>query len=164
MTPKSLLRHPKVISPISDLVDGRFVEVLDDSSDPGRIDRILLCSGKVYYDLLAQREACECAGTAVIRMEQLYPFPHRALGVCLERYSHLSEVTWVQEEPRNYGAWTYMHERFGSYFPRIDLRYLGRGESASSEPGSFKQYQAQQKKLVEDAFSLSPVSDAASKQ
>ncbi|MEJ2701459.1 MAG: 2-oxoglutarate dehydrogenase E1 component [Sedimentisphaerales bacterium] len=163
MTPKSLLRHPKVISTLSDLADGSFGEVLGDSIEPDKIDRILLCSGKVYYDLLERREADDRIDTALIRIEQLYPFPGKTLEACLERYPRAREVTWVQEEPRNYGAWAYMHERFAYRFPKVELRYLGRDESPSSETGSHKQYQAEQKKLLENAFGTSDIAKAASK-
>ncbi|MHC4510541.1 MAG: 2-oxoglutarate dehydrogenase E1 component [Planctomycetota bacterium] len=127
MTPKSLLRHPKVVSPLTELAEGGFQEVLDDSREPGKIDRILLCSGKIYYDLAAQREAANHVDTALIRLEQLYPFPDRALGTCLDKYPQVRKVTWVQEEPRNYGAWAYMHERFGG---RLIQAAPGRAEEA----------------------------------
>jgi 2-oxoglutarate dehydrogenase E1 component len=152
MTPKSLLRHAKVVSNISELADGGFQEVLDDSCDPDRIDRVLLCSGKVYYDLLAQRETVGQSNVALIRVELLYPFPDRALGTCLEKYAGAQQIVWIQEEPRNAGAWSYMHEHFSLHFPQIDLEYMGRGESAGSATGSFKQYQQEQKQLVEGAF------------
>ncbi|TKJ37745.1 MAG: 2-oxoglutarate dehydrogenase E1 component [Planctomycetes bacterium B3_Pla] len=152
MTPKSLLRHPKVISPIADLVEGSFQEVLDDSCDPDRIEHVLLCSGKVYYDLLAQREARGRTNAAIIRIELLYPFPDRSLGACMEKYARAGSVTWIQEEHSNSGAWAYMRDRFASHFPQIDLRYIGRDESASSATGSFKQYREEQKKLIEGAF------------
>jgi 2-oxoglutarate dehydrogenase E1 component len=152
MTPKSLLRHPKVISGVTDLVEGSFQEVLDDSCDPDKVERVLLCSGKVYYDLLAQREATGRADAALIRIELLYPFPDRALGACLEKYTRAGNVTWIQEEHRNSGAWAYMRERFSLHFSKIDLQYFGRDESASSATGSFKQYQEEQKELIEGAF------------
>jgi 2-oxoglutarate dehydrogenase E1 component len=152
LTPKSLLRHPKAVSPVADFVEGGFHEVLDDSVDPGQVERILLCSGKVYYDLLAHRETSNHADTALIRIELLYPFPAAALGDCLARYPRAGEVTWVQEEPRNAGAWSYMRERFSTRFPQIKLHYAGREESPSSGAGSFKQFQAEQKELVESVF------------
>jgi 2-oxoglutarate dehydrogenase E1 component len=155
MTPKSLLRHPKVVSTINDLAEGGFREVLDDSCEPDNISRILLCSGKIYYDLITQREAVKNTDTALIRIEQLYPFPKQALGACLEKYSHLRDITWIQEEPRNFGAWSYINERFRTYLPAMDLHYFGRDQSSSSAAGSFKQHQTEQKKLVEDAFNLS---------
>ncbi len=155
MTPKSLLRHPKVISPVSDLVQGTFQEVLDDSCDPELVNRVLLCSGKVYYELLAYRQTADRSDTALIRVEQLYPFCAEKIGPCLGRYPQVSQITWVQEEPRNYGAWTYMRERFSSNFPPLDFHYCGRPENASIATGSFKHYQQEQKKLIEDAFATS---------
>jgi len=152
MTPKSLLRHPKVISALTDFIEGSFQEVLDDSCDPGHVERILLCSGKIYYELLAQREATGQADTALIRVELLYPFPDSSLGACLEKYAGATNVAWIQEEHRNSGAWAYMRERFSLHFPQINLQYLGRDESASSATGSFKQYQEEQKKIIEGAF------------
>jgi 2-oxoglutarate dehydrogenase E1 component len=160
MTPKSLLRHPKVISPLADLAQGHFLAVLDDTLDRDQVQRILLCSGKVYYDLLAQRESSARADTALIRIEQFYPFPEQALSDCLDGYSRLRDVTWVQEEPRNAGAWAYMRERFAQYLPATELHYFGREESPSSGTGSFQQYQRHQKELVERVFESMPVSTA----
>jgi 2-oxoglutarate dehydrogenase E1 component len=152
MTPKSLLRHAKVISSVTDLVEGGFEQVIDDSCEPGQVEMVLLCSGKIYYDLVAQREAVGCTNAALIRVEQLYPFVQGRLKECLVKYSQAHDIVWVQEEPRNCGAWGYMRDRFSVHFPRVDLKYYGRAESASSATGSFKQYQGEQKKLVEFAF------------
>ncbi len=152
MSPKSLLRHPKVISPLADLAEGCFYELIDDSLDPEQVERVILCSGKVYYDLIAQRDAAGLTNVALIRIELLYPFPDREIDASLAKYTNTNQVTWVQEEPRNSGAWTYMHEKFMLHFPQIDLKYFGREENASGATGSFKQYQQEQKKLVEDAF------------
>ena len=160
MTPKSLLRHPKVISTIYDLAEGGFLEVLEGSCEPDNISRILLCSGKIYYDLLAQREAINNTDTALIRIEQLYPFPEHALNACLEKYSQLHDVTWFQEEPKNYGAWSYISECFRTYRPEMDLHYFGRDESPSSATGSSKQHEAEQNKLVEEAFNSSSSPDS----
>jgi 2-oxoglutarate dehydrogenase E1 component len=160
MTPKSLLRHPKVISTIDDLAEGGFREVFDDSCEPDNISRILLCSGKIYYDLLARREAIKNTDTALIRIEQLYPFPEQALDACLKKYSQLHDVTWLQEEPKNYGAWLYIRECFRTYRPAMDLHYFGRDESPSSAAGSSKQHEAEQKKLVEEAFNSSSNPDS----
>ncbi|MHC4727385.1 MAG: 2-oxoglutarate dehydrogenase E1 component, partial [Planctomycetota bacterium] len=154
MTPKSLLRHPKVISNITELAEGGFQEVLDDSCNPEQIDRILLCSGKVYYDLIAHRETMGHNNSALIRLEQLSPFPKRALESCLEKYKPRN-ITWIQEQPRNFGAWNYMREAFSRDFPKIDLQYFGRDENASNATGSFKQYQEEQDKLVKFAFESS---------
>ncbi|KPK37218.1 MAG: hypothetical protein AMJ65_15130 [Phycisphaerae bacterium SG8_4] len=152
MTPKSLLRHPKVISSVSELSEGGFQEVLDDSCEPEQIKRVLLCSGKVYYDLLARRQETGRADSAIIRAEMLYPFPERTMRGCIEKYAKADVVIWVQEEQKNCGAWAYMRERFSSHFPQVDLEYIGRDESASSATGLFRQFQAEQKKLIEDAL------------
>lgn len=152
MSPKSLLRHPKVISGVTDLAEGGFYPVLDDSCDPERVNRVLLCSGKVYYDLLARREETERTDSAIIRLELLYPFPYRAIRACMEKYSRAEEVIWVQEEHNNYGAWAYMQERFSLHFSKIQLRYTGRAESATSATGLYRQFQAEQKKLIEEAL------------
>ena len=152
MTPKSLLRHPKVISPVGELADGGFQDVLDDSCDPEQIKRVLLCSGKVYYDLLARREETGRADSAIIRVEMLYPFPERALRGCLDKYAKADAVIWVQEEQENCGAWAYMRERFSLHLVQVDLQYIGRNESASSATGLFRQFQTEQKKLIEDAL------------
>jgi 2-oxoglutarate dehydrogenase E1 component len=157
MTPKSLLRHAQAISPVTDLIGGSFQAVLDDGCDPHGVERVLLCSGKVYYELLEQRQALDRADTALVRVEQLYPFPERAIGASLERYPNKREVVWVQEERRNGGAWPYVQERFRACLPEIALRYHGREESASSATGAFRQFQTEQKALVEGAFA--PASD-----
>ena len=152
MTPKSLLRHPKVVSAVTELAEGGFQEVLDDSCDPDQVERVLLCSGKVYYDLLARRQDTGRTDSATIRVELLYPFPDQSLGACMERYPRAGTVTWIQEEQRNSGAWAYMRERFSSHFPQIDLQYIGRQERAASATGLFRQFQEEQKKLIEDAI------------
>jgi 2-oxoglutarate dehydrogenase E1 component len=162
MTPKSLLRHPKVVSPLSDLAEGAFREVLDDTIDPTQVERVLLCSGKVYYDLVSQREATHREDVALIRVEMLYPFPDGAIGACLEKYSHAQEILWVQEEPRNFGAWTYMRDRFSLYFADVELHYSGRDESACGATASLTQFQGEQKRLAERAFGVALQPDAVS--
>jgi 2-oxoglutarate dehydrogenase E1 component len=152
MTPKSLLRHPKVMSSIEELAEGCFQEVLDDSCDQDKVRRILLCSGKVYYDLLARREETGRTDSALVRIEMLYPFPERAIRDCIEKYAKADTIIWVQEEQKNSGAWTFMHEYFSLLFPQVNLQYVGREESASSATGLYKQFQAEQKKLIEDAL------------
>jgi 2-oxoglutarate dehydrogenase E1 component len=152
MTPKSLLRHPKVISSLSDLAEGAFRDVLDDTVDAEKIERVLLCSGKIYYDLLAKQEAADKTNAAIVRIEQLYPFAKDSIAGCLRKYGNAKEIVWVQEEPRNSGAWRYMCEKFSSEFADVQLRYHGRDEGASSATGSFKQFQQEQQQLVEGAF------------
>jgi 2-oxoglutarate dehydrogenase E1 component len=163
MAPKSLLRHPKAISSVAELTTGGFQQVLDDSCDPKNVERILLCSGKIHYELLARRDSVGRDDTAMVRIEQLYPFPEKAIAACLERYPHVKQVTWVQEEHKNYGAWAYMRERFASALPTVSLDYHGREESASSATGSFKEHQREQKELVESAFEPSAVTGVATR-
>ncbi len=109
MTPKSLLRLKACSSPVGDLVEGRFHEVLDDTTaEPGRVRRLLLCSGKIYYDLAERRTQQEAGDTAIVRVEQFYPFPEEQLTRALRRYRHAKEFVWVQEESQNMGGWFFM--------------------------------------------------------
>jgi 2-oxoglutarate dehydrogenase E1 component len=160
MTPKSLLRHPKVMSSVDDLTSGVFQPVIDDpvfnDARAGRaaVRKILLCSGKIYYELLAARDQRRASDTAIVRIEQLYPFPESEFGEMLARYPAAGEVVWVQEEPRNMGAWAFVR---GWIQPVIEgehrqIGYAGRPESASTAPGSLKRHQEEQAELIEQAF------------
>jgi 2-oxoglutarate dehydrogenase E1 component len=152
MTPKSLLRHPQVISALADLSRGEFQEVLDDPARPTRPRRLILCSGKIFYDLLKARDAGADASAAVVRVEQLYPFPARALSGILERYRSARERIWVQEEPRNRGAWTFMTELASRELPGVALAYVGRDEAASPATGSHKVHAREQEEIVAEAL------------
>jgi len=162
MTPKSLLRHRAAVSPLSDFAQGGFQEVLGDPSNPAEVERILVCSGKVYYDLAARREAEGRTDTAIIRVEQLYPFPADALRACLDRSPRVREVTWVQDEPRNLGAWTYMCDGFARHVPEIEIYYFGREESACGATALTKRFQEEQRQLIEGAFDPTRVERRAS--
>ena len=154
-TPKSLLRHPKASSQIAEFTGGEFREVLgDEVTEAPDVSRVLVCSGKIYYDLLAAREEREAQQVAIVRLEQLYPFPAQELEETLARYESASEVVWVQEEPRNMGPWQFMRERLQTSLEGTDksLRYAGRAESASPATGSHKRHLAEQAAVVEDAF------------
>ena len=155
-TPKRMLRHPRAVSTIQDLMTGRFQEILPDTDawDAGRVKRVLLCSGQIYYDLLAAREQKKVDNIALVRLEQIYPFPAQGLRDMLARYPVTAEVVWVQEEPRNMGAWRFVQEQVQ---PMLDagkrtLRYVGRPESASPSAGSLKCHQEEQAEIVETAF------------
>jgi len=154
-TPKSLLRHPRCVSSLADLAEGRFEPLLDDGrADPARVRRVVLCTGKVYYDLLKAREDARRDDVALVRIERLYPFPARELQAALGRYSRDSELVWCQEEPRNMGAWRFVRERFldGAVDAgRRPLRYAGRAASAATAPGSLKVHLAEQEHLVREA-------------
>ncbi len=155
MTPKSLLRHRLAISSVTDLTEGTFHEVLDDPAnpDPRQVTHLLLCSGKVYYDLLADRERRGTSAAALVRVEQLYPFPDEELTEILNRYAHAADIVWVQEEPRNMGAWSFVHERLPALLrPGQSLRYAGRREQAAPAVGSQKIHQQEQAALIEQAL------------
>lgn len=159
MTPKSLLRHPRCQSSLASLAEGRFEEVLDDSGiDGARVRRIVLTSGKLYYDLLKAREEQHVQGVAIVRLEQLYPFPLEQLGAALARYPESAELVWAQEEPRNMGAWRFVREEFldrasGIAHGRVP-RYIGREASASPAPGSLKAHIEEQEAIVEAALQI----------
>jgi 2-oxoglutarate dehydrogenase E1 component len=156
LTPKSLLRHPAVASAPRDFEEGRFMSVLDDAEASGRakqIRRLIFCSGKVYVDLVSNERRAAATSIAIVRVEQLYPFPQVALREVLDRYSRLEEVVWLQEEPENMGAWEFARPRLEELIgDRIPLRYIGRARSASPSEGSAAWHQLNQKALVEEAF------------
>ena len=152
MTPKSLLRHPRALSPLSDLSKAGFQEVLDDPARPGKPRRLILCSGKIFYDLLKAREDSGESSTAVVRVEQLYPFPAEALKEILEDYRSVKDHVWVQEEPRNRGAWMFMKERFSRELPEVSLFYIGREEAASPATGSHQVHGREQEEILQSAL------------
>jgi 2-oxoglutarate dehydrogenase E1 component len=157
MTPKSLLRHPMATSPVSDLTQGAFEPVLADPNveDPGGVTRVVLCSGKVYYDLEGHGRREEAADTALVRVELLYPFPDEAIARVVETYPNLRQVVWAQEEPRNMGALTYIGPRLRVVVPRkVPLSYSARPERASPAEGKAKVHVRNQEALVLDALGL----------
>jgi len=152
-TPKSLLRHPKVVSPKDDFTRGHFQKILVDNLPPQSVKRVLLCTGKIYYELLAFREQHQRNDTAVIRLEQLYPLRDDLLEKALAPYGNSTPVLWVQEEPFNMGAWRYLHEKFGKHlFGRLPFAPISRRESASPATGSSGAHKLEQQQLIERAF------------
>jgi len=154
LTPKSLLRHPRVVSDLDELTEGRYRRVIpDDQVAPDRTDRVVLCSGKIYYDLLDKREKEGQENIAIVRLEQLYPFPDRGLREALEGYADGTPVIWVQEEPRNMGAWPFLWDRFGGdVYDRLPFGVVARHESASPATGSKSAHKLEQQRLLELAF------------
>ena len=155
-TPKRMLRHHKAVSTIDELTSGAFREVLDDPAalELSHITRALICSCQVYYDLMAAREERKLANVAIVRLEQIYPFPADQLRDVLDRYPETSDIVWVQEEPRNMGAWRFVQEQLQ---PLLDdtnrsLRYAGRPASASPSAGSLKRHQQEQADLIDEAL------------
>ena len=152
-TPKSLLRHPKVVSPLEDFSRGHFQKILTDDLPPQNVKRILLCTGKIYYELLAYREQHKRTDTAIIRIEQLYPLRDEIFEKVLAPYASGTPVLWVQEEPFNMGAWRYLHEKFGKHlFGRLPFAPISRHESASPATGSSGAHKLEQQQLIERAF------------
>ena len=152
MTPKSLLRHKRAVSPVDLLTVGHFRDVVDDPAAPERARRVLLCSGKVYYDLLAKRdEAGKTRDVAIVRIEQLYPWPAVELKRTLDRYATAREWAWVQEESQNMGAWTFVSPRLQELLG-VAIQYVGRDSSASPATGSKLVHDHEQAELVEAAI------------
>jgi 2-oxoglutarate dehydrogenase E1 component len=148
-TPKSLLRHPKCVSKLEEFSSQKFKEVIDDTFIISKdVKRILFCTGKIYYDLNDYRILNKINNVAIVRIEQLYPFPLNQVNKLFEKYSKATEFTWVQEEPENMGAWPYLHRTLKS----IKLNVIAREESASPATGSPKMHAAQQKSIVENSF------------
>jgi 2-oxoglutarate dehydrogenase E1 component len=155
MTPKSLLRLPAASSSIDDLANGGFKPLIDDAdiSDRDAVKRVVLCSGKVYYDLVEARKKTEKRDVAVVRLEQLYPFPLQSIRETLARYPNASELAWVQEEPQNMGGWTFVQERLENLLSNCQRpRYIGRTASASPATGSYSIHQKEQAELVKEAL------------
>ncbi len=163
-TPKSLLRHPRCVSTLAELAEGRFEPVLDDAAaTPARVRRVVMCAGKLYYDLAKAREDRRADHVAIVRLEELYPFPSAELARVLARYAADSDLAWAQEEPRNMGAWRFVREQFLDGNVREEgrrvPRYVGREESASPAPGSHKTHVAEQEAILEAALQV-PVGES----
>ena len=157
MSPKSLLRHPLAVSSMEELANGKFLPVIGeiDEINPKNVKRVILCSGKVYYDLLEQRRKNEQTDVAIVRIEQLYPFPHEDIQQALAQYAHVKDFVWCQEEPLNQGAWYCSQHNFREAIPAgATLRYAGRAASSSPAVGYTSVHQEQQQALVNDALNI----------
>jgi 2-oxoglutarate dehydrogenase E1 component len=154
LTPKSLLRHPKVVSPIEEVSGGSFQKILGDDQVPlADCKRLLLCSGKIYYDLLEAREAKQRIDVSIMRVEQLYPLSVDELTEAIAKLPTGSELCWVQDEPTNMGSWPYIKLNFGDELSKkYDLQRVSRVESASPSTGSMAAHKLEQSDLIEDAF------------
>ena len=162
MTPKSLLRHPQAVSPVEEFFSGQFQEVLDDTTaDPSLVQRVIVCSGKLYYDLLAWKNEANRSDIALIRLEQFYPWPEQPLAMLLHKYSSATWV-WAQEESQNMGGWYFVEPRLRAMGCAIG--YIGRDASASPASGSHFVHKHEQAELIRAAFEdIPPVTVAASK-
>tara|TARA_B100001146_G_scaffold122175_1_gene107275 strand:+ start:50 stop:598 length:549 start_codon:yes stop_codon:yes gene_type:complete len=148
-TPKSLLRHPKVISTKEELANGSFQEVIDDTSvDKKKVKSLVFCTGKFYYDLLERREENGREDVALVRIEQLFPLPIDTLGKIIDSYPNASDYVWAQEEPRNMGAWGYMLMNFNLE----KLRVASRNVYSSPAAGSSARSKARHKIVIDSVF------------
>lgn len=149
-SPKSLLRHPGVISPVKEFTSGTFAEVLDDPNANAKdVKRVVLCTGKIFFDLQEYQQKKKIKNTALIRLEQLYPFPKKQLDNVLKKYKN-AELIWAQEEPHNMGYRAYMQR----FMPEIDLKLVARKSSASPATGYSKVHKAEQEKIISLAFEI----------
>ncbi len=162
MSPKSLLRHPSVVSTPEEFTHGELREIIPADADPAQVKRHLLCSGKVYFDLIdaLEKEPEKKPHVAITRIEQFYPFAGDKILAELERYKGAEDVCWVQEEPRNMGGWTFMKERLDEKLDSIHgacnklVKYKGRAARASTATGSAKVHQREQDGLVQKALAI----------
>ncbi|WP_367597777.1 2-oxoglutarate dehydrogenase E1 component [Pseudomonas fulva] len=160
LTPKSLLRHKLAVSTLEDLAEGSFQTVIPeiDTLDPAKVERLVLCGGKVYYDLLEKRRAEGREDVAIVRIEQLYPFPEDDLVEILAPYTNLKHAVWCQEEPMNQGAWYssqhHMRRILGRHNKALNLEYAGREASAAPACGYASKHAEQQERLLQDAFTV----------
>jgi 2-oxoglutarate dehydrogenase complex dehydrogenase (E1) component-like enzyme len=155
MTPKSLLRLPAASSSIDDLITGGFLPLIDnhDIADPAAVRKVVFCSGKVYYDLAEARKKSDDRSVAIVRLEQLYPFPLQSIRETLAKYSNARELVWAQEEPQNMGGWTFVQERLENLLPGCERpRYIGRAASASPATGSYSIHQKEQGEIVSEVL------------
>jgi 2-oxoglutarate dehydrogenase E1 component len=160
MSPKSLLRHRQAISQLEELTEGQFQTVIGEGEeiDPSGVKRLVLCSGKVYYDLLELRNKHELMDLAIVRMEQMYPFPSNGLRAAIAPYSNLTTAVWCQEEPQNQGCWYssqhHMKRVISELYPDVYLEYAGRNASAAPAAGYLALHIAQQNQLLDDALGI----------
>jgi 2-oxoglutarate dehydrogenase E1 component len=153
-TPKSLLREPRATSSLQDCANEEFQRIIPDrQTDPKKVRRVLLCAGKIFYELQQQREALKREDVAIIRLEQLYPLAEQLLQAEITKYAAGTQVLWVQEEPENMGAWRFLKIRFGErMFNDYPFAGLRRPASASPATGSLKIHKRDQKFLITQAF------------
>src|SRR5436190_6282550 len=153
MTPKSLLRAEFAASRLEDFTKGKFDEIIPETARLEQVNRVILCSGKVYYDLIAHRERQQITDAAIIRIEQLYPLIEKRLREAVEAFPQKARLVWCQEESQNMGAWTFMEPRLRAMFGR-EIGYAGRDPSASPAVGSLVRHKREQAALIAEAFSI----------
>jgi 2-oxoglutarate dehydrogenase E1 component len=160
MSPKKLLRYPKAVSTMEDLANGTFHEVLPETllADPKKVETVIFVSGKLYYELLEEREKNKNEKTALVRLEQIYPFPAQQVAAVIRSYPKLKNVAWSQEEPKNMGSFQHVFFKFQDLFAkenlRFDLKYVGRPERSSPATGSLYRHNVEQSEILKAAFNV----------
>lgn len=151
MSPKSLLRHPRVVSPLEDLANGKFQPIIDDTTaDANKVEKLVLCTGKLYYELLAKKEKLNAENIALVRLEQIYPLQREDLDNILNKYSNRKELIWAQEEPENMGAWTYILR----HLRNTGIDVIAPVSSGSPAPGSHKMFEKNQQGVINKVFGI----------
>ena len=151
MSPKSLLRHPRVVSPLEDLANGKFQPIIDDTTaDANKVEKLVLCTGKLYYELLAKKEELNAENIALVRLEQIYPLQREDLDNILNKYSNRKELIWAQEEPENMGAWTYILR----HLRNTGIDVIAPVSSGSPAPGSHKMFEKNQQDVINKVFGI----------
>jgi 2-oxoglutarate dehydrogenase E1 component len=147
-TPKSLLRHPKAVSTLNELANGEFQEFIDDTIDASKVTKLVFCSGKFYYDLLAKREELEREDVALIRIEQMFPLHFEKIQNVINKYKNAETYIWAQEEPKNMGAWSFMSERLDL----VRLQVASRPYASVPAPGSSARDKSRQQAVIKEIF------------
>ena len=151
MSPKSLLRHPRVVSPLEDLANGKIQPIIDDTTaDANKVEKLVLCTGKLYYELLAKKEELNAENIALVRLEQIYPLQREDLDNILNKYSNRKELIWAQEEPENMGAWTYILR----HLRNTGIDVIAPVSSGSPAPGSHKMFEKNQQGVINKVFGI----------
>lgn len=151
MSPKSLLRHPRVISSIEELANGTFRPVIDDANvNPEKVERLVFCTGKIYYELLAKKEELNAENVALVRLEQIYPLDMTSISAILDKYKNRKDFVWVQEEPENMGAWSFILRNFREQ----NIQVISPVPSAAPAPGSHKKFEITQEGIIDKTFEL----------
>ena len=160
ISPKSLLRHPRATSSLEELANGSFQEVIADPfiSNPKKVEKIVLVSGKLYYELLEEREKTKDLTTALVRVEQISPFPSWKVKEILALYENANKLVWTQEEPKNMGSYQFVHfrivELLASLKSKLEFIYVGRTERSSPATGSIYRHRVEQQKIITDVFKV----------
>jgi len=158
VTPKGMLRHPLAVAPIEDFINGKFEHIIDDKAfaeSPQKARKLLLCSGKIYFELMTEVIKRKIDDVAIVRIEQFYPFNSEQFTSIVSRFSNIKNIYWIQEEPKNMGAWLFIKDIIADLLDefKMKLHFIGRAATASTATGLSIIHQREQKKVIDDALS-----------